>query len=42
MLLHVGFDGLRYGKNGRFVHCFGDEDGMQWLKRAWAHTQSKS
>ena len=25
------------GTNGRFTHCFLDEDNMAWLKRRWAH-----
>ena len=33
MMCHLANDALRYGRNARFHHCFGDEDGMQWLKR---------
>ena len=32
MMCHVARDGLELGRNARFHHCFGDEDGMQWLK----------
>jgi len=33
MMCHMARDALHYGQNARMHHCFGDEDGMQWLKR---------
>lgn len=32
-MLHLIHDCRKYGRNSRFHHCFGDEDGMKWLKR---------
>ena len=36
-MAHLARDALNHGRNGRFHHCFGDEDGMQWLKRHLAN-----
>lgn len=33
MMCHMARDALFHGRNARMHHCFGDEDGMQWLKR---------
>ena len=33
MMCHMARDALFFGRNARMHHCFGDEDGMQWLKR---------
>ena len=33
MMCHMARDALHHGRNARMHHCFGDEDGMQWLKR---------
>ena len=35
MLLHLVHD-AKLGRNHRWFHCFGDEDGMNWLKRYFA------
>ena len=34
MMCHLARDAQRFGRNARYHHCFGDEDGMQWLKRS--------
>ena len=33
MMCHLARDAQTFGRNARYHHCFGDEDGMQWLKR---------
>lgn len=36
MILHLAQQARRHKRNGRFQHCFQDEDGMGWLKGARA------
>ena len=36
MMIHVARAAQQWGRNARHHHCFSDEDGMSWLKRALA------
>ena len=32
MMLHLTMDAKLFGRNHRWFHTYGDEDGMRWLK----------